>query len=132
MGLEPTTFVTLLSAHRAIHLQHGGLRSEKLAGFYWNAAELLALCYCTCSLLKGCRFESKCSPFFHLDFSLGIAYGAKVGLKLRLVYKYFWSDGITSCSHKYLSLSHGLICIPDWPVNINYTVESGYKRHNGT
>ena len=26
----------------------------------------------------------------------------------------------SSCLHKYLSLSHGLICIPHWPVKIKY------------
>ena len=46
MGLEPTTVVVLIIAHRANHLRHGELRhKQKLARFYCTAFELLALCY---------------------------------------------------------------------------------------
>ena len=42
-GHNPTTFVTLVSSHHPTNLRYG----EKLAGFYWNATELLALLlYC--------------------------------------------------------------------------------------
>ena len=42
--LEFTTFVAMSSAHRAIHLLHGGWRTwQKLAGIYWRLTELLAL-----------------------------------------------------------------------------------------
>ena len=43
-GHEPKTSVTLVSAHRPTILRYG----EKLAGLYWNANELLSLCYCLC------------------------------------------------------------------------------------
>ena len=80
----------------AIHLRHDELRTrQKLVGFYWNATELLDLWYCLCwswshktksySLLKDCGFGSRRNQLFsYLMFNLGIAYGAKVGLKLRL------------------------------------------------
>ena len=46
VGLEPTTFAALSSAHRAIHLRHGGCRAlQKLAGSYCYVVELLALCW---------------------------------------------------------------------------------------
>ena len=52
VGLEPTTFVTMPSAHHANHLRHGGTRPcQNLAGFYWHATELQALCYCLCWLV---------------------------------------------------------------------------------
>ena len=42
-------FVAMSSAHRTIHLRHGGWRTwRKLAGFYWYVIELLAMCYCLC------------------------------------------------------------------------------------
>ena len=92
---------------RAIHLSHSGLRMwQKLARFYWYAAELLALCYCLCWFqLVGWPkpiwhkltiiWSSYCYNvkrlwvrvhvhFFIWMFNLGIPYGAKVGLKLRL------------------------------------------------
>ena len=69
--------------------------------FQCDVIELLALCLCwfwlvcnhqqqtthkpnTCSLLQGSGFKSSCSQFFFISFNLGIATGAKVGLKLRL------------------------------------------------
>ena len=40
----------------------------------------------TCSLLQGCELESSCSQIFFISMlNLGIAYGAKVGPKLRIV-----------------------------------------------
>ena len=49
---EPTTFVALCSAHRAIHLRHSGWRTwQKLAGIYCHVTELLALCYRLCWLV---------------------------------------------------------------------------------
>ena len=42
VGLAPTTFVIIFTAHRSIHLRHGGLKYlQKLAGFLSNAIELL-------------------------------------------------------------------------------------------
>ena len=44
---KPTTFVALSSAHRTIHLRHGGWgTSQKLAGLDCYVIELLALSYC--------------------------------------------------------------------------------------
>ena len=54
VGLEPMTFVTLLSAHHANHLRHGATRPwQNLARFYWHATELQALCYCLVGWLVG-------------------------------------------------------------------------------
>ena len=45
VGLKPTTFVALSSAHRALHLRQGGWSAwQKLAEFYCYVIELLALC----------------------------------------------------------------------------------------
>ena len=98
MGFEPTTFVALSSAHRAIHLRHGRCSTfQNLATFnsYVTTLSGLVLLFVlvltthnpnTSSLLKGCVFESRCSQFFFiLMFNLGIANGAKVDLKLRLL-----------------------------------------------
>ena len=49
VGLEPTTFVSALTAHCANNLRHRGWRSwHNLAGFYSNTIEFLALWYCLC------------------------------------------------------------------------------------
>ena len=59
-GLEPTTFVTLFSAHHAIHLRHGGLGALQKVDWI-----LLASCYLnTSSLLKGCGFSPGAANFF--------------------------------------------------------------------
>ena len=78
VGREPTIFVALSSAHRTIHLRHGGWRNwQKLAGFDCYVMELLALCYClflclfwlrhkpnTCSLLKVVGSSPTAANFF--------------------------------------------------------------------
>ena len=94
--LEPTTFVTLFAAQHAIHMRHGGLKHGHI-GWVWLVCKWLTglvLFFVlvtnnnklnTCSLLRGCEFESRCSHFFIWIFNLGIPYGAKAGLKLRLL-----------------------------------------------
>ena len=76
VALEPTALVAMSSAHRAIHLSHGGWRTwQKLAGFCCYIIYLLVW-----QLAKRLWVESRCRQMFNL----GKAYGAKVGLKLRL------------------------------------------------
>ena len=44
VGLKPTALVAMSSAHRAIHLSHGGWRTwQKLAGFCCYIIYLLAM-----------------------------------------------------------------------------------------
>ena len=73
--LEPTAFVAMSPAHRTIHLRHGEWSTwQKFAGIDSYVIELLAMCYYlqtthkpnTCSLLKGCGFESRCGQFFFI------------------------------------------------------------------
>ena len=83
VSLEPATFVSLF----ATHLRHEDWRpTGKLAGFSSHAIELLAAHKPnTCGLLQGYGFNSSCSQIFFISkFNLGVANGAKVGLKLRL------------------------------------------------
>ena len=78
VSLEPATFVSLF----ATHLRHEDWRpTGNLAGFSSHAIELLAAHKPnTCGLLQGYVLNL----FFISKFNLGVANGAKVGLKLRL------------------------------------------------
>ena len=53
--LQPNTSVSLIPAHRAIHLRHGELWAwQKLARVHMFATELLALCYCVNQIHTAC------------------------------------------------------------------------------
>ena len=105
--LEPTTFESLINCLLPTVYITWPLRldrrTRKLAGFNLlqssNCIQWLQLnywpCVIVCSLLQGCGFKSSCSRFFFISvFNLGIANGAKVGLKLRLAYDWHRDEEI--------------------------------------
>ena len=101
VGPEPTTFVSVLVAHRANHLRHRGWRPRKnslnfnaIKFNYWpcvvvcvgftnskqHTNKTRAACY---KVVGSNPVSAKYFSYLNL-FNWGIADGAKVGLKLRL------------------------------------------------